>query len=242
MCVIATGLKKKFKREWFIACCDHNPDGFFVSRVNKNKFIRTLSKKEALSFFDKSKDTDEIVLHARIKSVGDVTEENIHGWEDNGLQFCHNGTLRITADEGKTDSETFFRNLLLPIYKSQWYRMNDVVTRGINTCIGTSKFLVIRKKKVHLFGDYMEKNGCKFSNLFWDYGCFRPTSYSPASYRAAPYRSSTYSPSLSPYRIAPSVSAEMALIGASLPVHDETDTEVFYALMLGSCPYLDKHT
>lgn len=169
MCVIATGLKKDFETEWFDACCKSNPDGFFVARVNKNRYIRTLDVKKAREFFLNSAPEDTIVLHARIKSVGSVTAENIHGWKAEGLQFCHNGTLSIKASDGRTDSETFFKDLFLPVYRYNGCKFDYVTDRVINACISTSKFLIIRRRKVHLYGSYTTKGGCKFSNTFWDH-------------------------------------------------------------------------
>lgn len=167
MCVIATGRKKDFELEWFKACCDHNPDGFFVSRVNRRQSIRTLDKAAAISFFESSKPNDLIVLHARIKSVGPVNSDNVHGWESAGVQFCHNGTLSIKARDTLTDSETFFRDIFLPIYKSTNRRLTKPVIAAINAVIGTSRFLVIRNKSVHRFGNFTAKGECYFSNMYW---------------------------------------------------------------------------
>jgi hypothetical protein len=168
MCVIATGFKKDFESKWFEACCKHNPDGFFVSRVNRGQNLRTLDINAAIDFFEESHPNDLIVLHARIKSVGPVNADNIHGWQSHGVQFCHNGTLSIKARGTLTDSETFFRDIFLPIYQATNRRLTKPVISAINAIIGTSRFLIIRKKAVHRFGNFTKKGGCYFSNMFWD--------------------------------------------------------------------------
>lgn len=173
MCVIATGFKKDFESKWFEACCKHNPDGFFVSRVNRGQNLRTLDINTAIDFFEKSQPNDLIVLHARIKSVGPVNADNIHGWQSHGVQFCHNGTLSIKARGTLTDSETFFRDIFLPIYQATNRRLTKPVISAINAIIGTSKFLIIRKKAVHRFGNFTKKGECYFSNMYWDVSTVR---------------------------------------------------------------------
>lgn len=196
MCVIATGLKKDFDVEWFKACCEHNPDGFFVSRVNRGQSIRTLSMESALEFFNASNPNDTIVLHARIKSVGPVNIDNVHGWQSQGVQFCHNGTLPIKARGTLTDSETFFRDIFLPLYRSANRKLTKPVIPAINALIGTSRFLIIRKKAVYRFGDFIKKNQCYFSNLFWDTPAYTKkfgyTSYSPYGSDYSPWWSGAY--------------------------------------------------
>lgn len=168
MCVIAYGYKHHFEREWFEQCCKRNPDGFFVTRVNSGEFIRTLKYEEALDFYDKSKDSDALVLHARIKSVGPVTAANVHGWRAAGMQFCHNGTLHLKIDDDRTDSETMFRDVIVPLFKANKQRFTTKLRRTIEALAGNSKFLIIHKKTVYLFGDFKEKGSCYFSNLYWE--------------------------------------------------------------------------
>lgn len=168
MCVIAYGRKANFKTEWFQQCCEHNPDGFFVARVNTGDYIRTLEYEEALAFFEASRKYDHVVLHARIKSVGPINADNIHGWQDSGLQFCHNGTLSLNVQEGMTDSETLFRNVIAPLYRANRCRMTKRLKLAIEILVGNSKFLIIDKAgKVHTFGNFIEEGECLFSNMYW---------------------------------------------------------------------------
>lgn len=186
MCVIAYGRKANFKTEWFQQCCEHNPDGFFVARVNTGDYIRTLKYEEALAFFEASRKYDHVVLHARIKSVGPINADNIHGWQDSGLQFCHNGTLSLNVQKGMTDSETIFRNVIAPLYRANRYRMTKQLKLAIEILVGNSKFLIIDKSgKVHTFGNFIEEGECLFSNMYW-----KPRTYSAKATNA--YQSSFY--------------------------------------------------
>lgn len=168
MCVIAFGLRRDFREQHFISCCDHNPDGFFVALPDSDRFLRTMNKEEALNFFRTANPNEKVLLHARIKSKGEVTLANVHGWESDGLRFCHNGTLSITARGKMTDSETFFRDILIPAYRASGRVFGTTVQRVINAIIGPSKFAVIKGTEVLLFGEYHNVENVLYSNTFWN--------------------------------------------------------------------------
>lgn len=169
MCVIAFGLRRDFREQHFISCCKHNPDGFFVALPDSDRFLRTMDKEEALNFFRTANPNEKVLLHARIKSKGEVTLANVHGWESDGLRFCHNGTLSITARGKMTDSETFFRDILIPAYRSCGRVFGTTVQRAINAVIGPSKFAIIKDTEVLLFGEYSNVENVLYSNTFWNY-------------------------------------------------------------------------
>lgn len=134
MCVILHGLSKSdMKKEEIKQAMVANKSGFFMARlytkngVHKRECIRTLAQNEILDFFDnKVEETDEVVLHARIPSYGGDGLHNVHGWEIDGIMFCHNMSIhaidgfRNQYDEWKTktDSEFFFTKLFIPYYRS----------------------------------------------------------------------------------------------------------------------------
>lgn len=168
MCVIAVGKKKNFQADWFEACCAKNPDGFFVLRVETGQSIRTMKVDEARKFFSDTNKNYTVVLHARVKSVGEVTLSNVHGWKRAGVVFCHNGTLNVKARDKLTDSQTFFEDVFIPIFKANKRRFNTTVVRAINACIGSSRFCFVNGKDIRLYGEFKKKGNCFFSNLFWD--------------------------------------------------------------------------
>ena len=127
MCVICAAAKKRLmKREEVLEAIKHNSAGFFgfTLKNGKRETIRTLDDKEFLEFFDKKVGDDDLwVMHARIPSRGEKSIDNVHGWEEDGIIFCHNMTLSSLdgmmkyANWEKTDSEFFFRHVFMPFYR-----------------------------------------------------------------------------------------------------------------------------
>lgn len=133
MCVIIHALRKKnLSRTDVVQAMKRNNDGFFMCHWPLNSkdksdrvYTRTLSETQALNFFDNTPDDHTFVMHARIPSKGSVTLDNVHGWEENGVMFCHNMTISsisglMEVDKWKgTDSEYFFRKLFMPMHKGE---------------------------------------------------------------------------------------------------------------------------
>lgn len=135
MCVILHAKKKKhMKREEVQEAMRNNSAGFYMAALRKGSdnepirlSTRTMVESELLKFFDeKVNDDDEVVMHARIPSYGSRGLSNVHGWEIDGIQFCHNMSIRSIDgfrdqfDNWKdlTDSEFFFTKLFIPYYRS----------------------------------------------------------------------------------------------------------------------------
>lgn len=129
MCVILHAKNKKhMKRDEVVQAMKANSSGFFMIAINKDRknLIRTLKEDELLKFFDETvKDTDEIVMHARIPSYGPLNLDNVHGWEEDSIYFCHNMSIRAADGfrdmfpdwKDKTDSEFFFKKMFIPYYR-----------------------------------------------------------------------------------------------------------------------------
>lgn len=127
MCVICAAAKKRhMKREEVLEAIRRNSAGFFGFTVHDGvrKTVRTLDDREFVRFFDEDVgDDDPWVMHARIPSRGEKTLDNVHGWEEDGIIFCHNMTLTSLdgmmqdAKWGGTDSEFFFRHVFMPFYR-----------------------------------------------------------------------------------------------------------------------------
>lgn len=127
MCVICCAAKKRhMKREEVLAAIRHNDSGFFGFTVHDGarRTIRTLDDRQFVKFFDEVVEDDDMwVMHARIPSKGAKSLDNVHGWEEDGIIFCHNMT--ITSIDGmmrsakweNTDSEFFFRHIFMPFYR-----------------------------------------------------------------------------------------------------------------------------
>lgn len=151
------------------ACCDNNPDGFALSYSHKGKITthKTMDKKEFLDYYKKVMNLPykevSMILHARIKTHGSIGLKNCHCWESDGMSFAHNGILSIKNRGDLTDSETFFRDIFLPIWRKgkSW----EMTEPAINAVIGTSKFgFLERNGDIHHYGPFQNEDGILFSN------------------------------------------------------------------------------
>ena len=159
-------------------CCENNPDGFALSYSYKGriKTYKTMDAKKFLAHYKNKVMTlpcedVAMILHARIKTHGSVGIKNCHCWESDGMSFAHNGVLSIKNRGDLTDSETFFRDIFLPIYRrgKSW----ENAELAINAVIGTSKFgFLERNGDIHHYGMFQQEDGILFSN----------TSYIPRTY------------------------------------------------------------
>ena len=150
--------------------CDNNPDGFAIAWATGGvlRNYRTMSKK---LFIKKCKEVFKLdykqtacVIHARIATHGTVILENTHCWIDEAtaMAFAHNGVLSVSNRGNMTDSETFFRDIFLPIYSVYGW---DRAELAINACIGTSKFaFLMADGELRVFGNYNELKGVLYSN------------------------------------------------------------------------------
>lgn len=171
MCIIAYGIKRDVGTTHFNNCLKNNPDGFFLMGVKRGTtkgkpdfFIRTLIKKDVVCLWNKIPDDYMILLHARIKTHGSISEENIHGWNYNGWYFCHNGILSLKNKDDMTDSETFFKYIFIPAFKDCTPDdKNEDFANLINPLIGSSKFAFYKKGKFMFFGDFIRPDKNKFA-------------------------------------------------------------------------------
>lgn len=181
MCIIIGGLRKNLKREEQIQGMRSNSSGFYVSVLREQEEngkkirkvieeIRTLRQDEALRIWDKAEPDDLVITHSRIPSHGPLTLENVHGWECEGVRFMHNGTMSTVADlmdsnDKRTDSEFFFKEVFIPLWKSQGKNFNKIVELVTNIARGSSRFcFILPNGEIKLMGDYEEDHECWFSN------------------------------------------------------------------------------
>ena len=180
MCVIIHAkTKKHVNRSEIQEAMRNNNAGFYMALLRKQgtpkrESIRTMDQQELLKFFDeKVADTDEVVMHARIPSYGARGLENVHGWEVDGIQFCHNMSIhsidgfrtQFTEWKDKTDSQFFFEKLFIPYYRSlgdQAYKdgkLHDDLDKFVKWICGTTnKFCFIMPDNVVLrYGNWVNE-------------------------------------------------------------------------------------
>lgn len=155
--------------------CDRNPDGFALvyhdKKDGKARTYRTMDREQFLRHYRsvlRTHDyrTTSLYLHARIATHGSLRRENCHGFVDRKarLSFAHNGILyRIPARDDLTDSETFFRDHFIPVYRhGGWFEAE----RLIKDVIGYSKFVFMDNKgNIRHYGEYIkDSDGVLYSN------------------------------------------------------------------------------
>lgn len=163
-----------------------NPDGNGIAYRNgeNTRIYKTLSYDDFLYFFERAiltKPTYEpYIIHCRIATHGEVTLQNCHPFADRkrNVAFFHNGTLSINrTDITKTDSETFFRHIYLPLYYRNQYQANTAADIVRNY----SKFAFIFKDgSILKQGSFECINGIYYSNTFFN--APKPTPIYPAGY------------------------------------------------------------
>ncbi len=109
---------------------------------------------------------EECIIHMRLATHGSKCRKNCHPFVENGVYFAHNGVLPIQSVNDMTDSEIFFRRKVYPLVMKYGYE-SKVTESMMMASAGSSKFAMMYKGKVKLYGDYTKLNGVYYSNLRW---------------------------------------------------------------------------
>lgn len=131
------------------------------------------------SFYAAYKPHEEkpIAIHFRIKTYGDLNEENTHPFQvGQHLGMVHNGIINAVArpDKSKSDTYWFNQKILVPIYKrDSRFIFKEHFKELVKEYIGWSKLVFLNNKGHHTIVN--EDKGV------WDEGVW----YSNTSYRAA---------------------------------------------------------
>ena len=170
MCVICVkdkGVQMPSEKEMRLAF-EHNPHGWGIATSN-GLFAHGMDFDKFLSLIKFVGEEDTCIIHFRIATHGSVKVKNCHPFKAdlNGapLYFAHNGILPIRPRGDMTDSETEFRDVILPAAQIFGYG-SSAFEQMIVRRIGFSKFAFMRKGKVKVYGRwYREDNGLLWSNL-----------------------------------------------------------------------------
>lgn len=156
-------------------CCDNNSDGFAMMWNEKGVVhnYKTLDKGAFLSYYKRfvmkhDASVTALVVHARIRTHGTKKIQNCHCWmcERGEIGFAHNGILSISSRGDMTDSETFLRDVFVPVYRSGGWRAAD---RAISCVIGSSKFaFLLSDGTVRRYGQWINHEGCLYSNTSYE--------------------------------------------------------------------------
>lgn len=145
---------------------DRNHDGAgFVSTRSSYKSMDFDDFYEHLSKVGKD---ENCVIHFRWATHGSVRLENCHPFSAGDIWFAHNGVLDIRPRKDMTDSETAFRDVIMPyvrengLYSKRTKAVLDHVASG-------SRFAILDRgrDRVTLVGSYVRYKGCMCSNMHW---------------------------------------------------------------------------
>jgi len=129
--------------------------------MNFNSFYRQLQKRNI---------EEPCLLHFRFATHGSIKQSNCHPFydKDTDTYFMHNGILSIEPTGDMTDSETAFREYLVPDIK-QYGLDSDELSYTIHGIIGFSKFAFMQGEEVKLYGEFFKRYGVYYSNLRFSY-------------------------------------------------------------------------
>ena len=146
------------------AMYNHNQDG--CGFVSKSLSYHSMDFEDFYSVLQKVPKKEACIIHFRWATHGSVNISNCHPFhdDDTGVWFAHNGVLPIRPKKDMTDSETAFRNVLIPVIKRYGY-MSDKLSATACRIIGGSRFAFMKDGRVRLFGQFYKYGGCLYSNL-----------------------------------------------------------------------------
>ena len=141
-----------------------NPHG--CGLCTPNDHYKGMSIELLLRHLHKRNIDEPCLMHFRLATHGSVKKANCHPFHDDSSDtwFMHNGILDITPTDDMTDSETAFREILVPEIQAHGLH-SDNVRYAVRSIIGGSRFAFMQGEDVQLYGQYERWNGCLFSNL-----------------------------------------------------------------------------
>lgn len=164
MCVLVykpAGVNKPDYNELY-AMYRANPHG--CGFCTPETIYKTMDFDDFVKKFRHVKKEDACLIHFRLATHGSIKTANCHPFVKDGIYFAHNGVLGIEPIDDMTDSETAFRYMIYPAIRDYGF-YSDEVGSVVRKIIGSSKFALLTKSGVRLFGDFKKKDGRFYSNF-----------------------------------------------------------------------------
>lgn len=141
---------------------NHDGCGF----VTKSDHYKTLHFGAFLRRLSKRKIDEGVIIHFRLATHGSIKVKNCHPFYKNRFWFAHNGVLPIPTVNDMTDSQICFNTSIYPcIKKFGWDSPElDVEMAYWSRC--GSKFAIMHDGEIKMFGKFIERRGCYYSNLY----------------------------------------------------------------------------
>lgn len=145
------------------ACAFTNPHGFGI--VSPNVRYKGLDFSHFLHVAKTVSDDEPCIMHFRFATHGSIKPANCHPFLRGDVFFAHNGVLNVTPYKDKTDSETAFDKFIYPAIVEYGFD-SDEMNYVINRLIGSSKFAILKGRKLRLYGNFLQDHdGCFYSNF-----------------------------------------------------------------------------
>lgn len=156
-----------------------NPHGFgFVS--SNGIYWRGLDFNELVRQLRRVGKEDACIIHFRYATHGSHKKGNCHPFRSDDLYFAHNGVLPVRTYNDMTDSETVFRNVLVPVAKRHGI-FSPIFERVVENEIHSSRFAFMQNGVIRLFGHWQTTDGgLVWSNLNFTYYLPNFYQYTPA--------------------------------------------------------------
>lgn len=164
MCVIIVkpaGVKMP-SNEIINAAYHANPHG--CGLVSPSTFYKGLSIRSFKRNLKKVSDAEPCIIHFRLATHGSIKQANCHPFRRGDVWFAHNGILNIKPQGDMTDSETALQNIIYPAIASYGYASRGM-DMAVDSIIGYSKFAFLQGDNLQVYGDFIERDGCLYSNL-----------------------------------------------------------------------------
>lgn len=139
-----------------------NPHGCGI--ISPSTFYKGLSYRQFKRHLKKVSEDEPCIIHFRLATHGSIKRTNCHPFNRDNVWFAHNGTLDIKPQGDMTDSETAFQNIIYPAIEEYGFG-SDGMDYAVWSVIGYSKFAFMQGEDVKMYGDFIERDGCYFSNL-----------------------------------------------------------------------------
>lgn len=147
---------------------NHDGCGFVSERL----FYKSLSFNMLLRHLKEVGEDENCIIHFRLATNGSVCDRNCHPFRRGDLFFAHNGVANIFVRNDMTDSETLLDDAIYPAFYRYGYhsfKFDDLV----RSVLGRSKFALMYKGEVKLYGHYQCLDGVYYSNLRWQCNTIR---------------------------------------------------------------------
>ena len=173
-------------KQLLLRCWNNNPNGSGVSIAENGNVYTHKGFMTFESFYDflikigADKEKEKaMLLHFRITSVGKTSPEQTHPFpiykamksEDvqklsfnSKVVFAHNGTMGIKTRKDMSDTQTFAIDYLSVLYRLSGDVFNTDVLELCESIADSKLCLMNAKGEYRLVGEFIEKDGCFYSN------------------------------------------------------------------------------